>query len=228
MLSLKYLLITLGIATFVGYTAFVLYNLYRFIQYQRDLDAGGTEVPTAKPNLDWQPPGKLMGLSILAILIGSSISVVPSGMAGVRVSQVSGTRPGTLYPGVHFVKPLLEYVVLYDIRDQVLSTASSKEPNKLDVSLKENKKPEVFIVQAREGLPIGLAITVRYHLDPRKLDYIQSNLPQPVEVEIVPPVVSSVFREVVPNYTMRELFATRREEIREIAADKITQKHADN
>jgi hypothetical protein len=99
MLSLKYLLITLGITTFAGCTAFVIYNLYRFIQYQRDLDAGGTEVPTTKPNLDWQRPGKLMGLSILAILIGSTISVVPSGMAGVRVSQVSGTRPGTLYPG---------------------------------------------------------------------------------------------------------------------------------
>ena len=43
-------------------------------------------------------------------------------------------------------------------------------------------------VQAKEGLTLGLAITVRYRLDPKRLDYIQSNLPRPVESEIVPPV----------------------------------------
>ena len=86
MLSLKYLLLTLGITTFIGCTAFVIYNLYRFIQYQRDLDSGGTEVPAAKPNLDWQRPGKLMGLSLVAILIGSSIAVVPSGTSRIAPS----------------------------------------------------------------------------------------------------------------------------------------------
>jgi len=73
-------------------------------------------------------------------------------------------------------------------------------------------------------LSIGLAITVRYKFDPAKLDYIHANLPQPVEKEIVPPVVSSVFRELAPNYTVREVFATKREEIRQSAADRITRK----
>jgi regulator of protease activity HflC (stomatin/prohibitin superfamily) len=87
-----------------------------------------------------------------------------------------------------------------------------------------NKKPDTFSVQSKEGLSIGLAITVRYRLDPRKLDFIHANLPQPVEKKIVPPVVSSVFRELAPNYTVREVFATKREEIRQSAADRITRK----
>jgi regulator of protease activity HflC (stomatin/prohibitin superfamily) len=72
---------------------------------------------------------------------------------------------------------------------------------------------------------VGIVI-VRYRLDPKHLDYIQANLPQPVEKEIVPSVVASAWRELVPNYTVRDVFATRREEIRRKAADVITQKLA--
>jgi len=90
----------------------------------------------------------------------------------------------------------------------------------------KNRKPDAFTVQSKEGLTIGLAITVRYKLDPKRLDFIHANLPQPVEKEIVPPVVSSVFRELAPNYTVREVFATRREEIRKTAGDRIAQKLA--
>ena len=39
------------------------------------------------------------------LLISAGIVIVPSGMAGVRVSQTKGTLAGTLYPGVHFVVP---------------------------------------------------------------------------------------------------------------------------
>ena len=77
-------------------------------------------------------------------------------------------------------------------------------------------------MQAREGLSVGLAVTVRYRIDPRRLDYIQANLPQPVDDQIVAPVVTSVFREVAPNYIVRDLFATKREEFRSRAAQEIT------
>ena len=87
-------------------------------------------------------------------------------------------------------------------------------------------KSEPLKVQAKEGLTLGLAITVRYRLDPKRLDYIQSNLPQPVEKEIVPSVVASAWRELVPNYTVRDVFAAKREEVRKRAADVITHKLA--
>src|SRR5438270_290752 len=61
------------------------------------------------------------------LLVAFSIVVVPSGMAGVRVSQMSGTLPGTLYPGVHFVMPLVEDVALFDTRDQVFTTRASED-----------------------------------------------------------------------------------------------------
>jgi len=50
------------------------------------------------------------------------------------------------------------------------------------------------------------------------------NLPQPVETEIVPPVVASAWRELAPNYTVREIFSSKRGEVREKAAEGITRK----
>jgi len=77
-------------------------------------------------------------------------------------------------------------------------------------------------VQAREGLNIGLAVSVRYRLDPQRLDSIHRNLPQPVGEQVVAPVVSTIYRQLAPNYITREIFATKREELRTTAADAIT------
>lgn len=232
MLALKYLLIVIGTGLIAGAVAFVIYNLQQLRTYRRQRAAVPPETPVdlPEPLLDWSRLKYMGGAAVGLLLIAPTIHVVPSGMAGVRVSQISGTRPGPLYPGVHFTKPLVESVALYDMRDQVLTTSSTREEAKPVIDSKavraKEEKGEVFIVQAREGLPIGLAISVRYRLDPKRLDYIHANLPQPVEKEIVPPVVASVFREIAPNFTMRELFSSRREEIRRTAAERITAKLA--
>jgi regulator of protease activity HflC (stomatin/prohibitin superfamily) len=107
-------------------------------------------------------------------------------------------------------------VELFNIRDRVFSTALAEDP----------KKTDILRVQTKEGLSVVLAVTVRFKLDPSKLSYIYSNLPQPVEDEIVPPTVASSFREAAPNYTVREIFATRREEMARAVAGRITQKLA--
>jgi regulator of protease activity HflC (stomatin/prohibitin superfamily) len=145
-------------------------------------------------------------------------------MAGVRVSQTSGTLPGALYPGAHFVVPLAESIVLFDTRDQLFTTGAIEDVGGAGSGKGTRSQP--LNVQAKEGLTLGLSITVRYRLDPKRLDYIQSNMPQPIEKEIVPAVVASAWRELVPNYTVRDVFAAKREEVRKRASDVITQKLA--
>jgi regulator of protease activity HflC (stomatin/prohibitin superfamily) len=149
------------------------------------------------------------------LLAGASITIVPSGMADVLVSQISGVAPGTLYPGVHLVVPFVQGIALYDIRDQVFTTVASDDPK---------SKAEVLKIQTKEGLPLGLAVSIRYRLDPKRLAYIHANMSQPVDQELVPAVVASVFRQIVPGYLVRDVFAGMREEVRQRAADAITRK----
>ncbi len=216
MLLLKFLLIAVGVGMFGGAAGVVAYDIYLAAQLRRLLARGaGPFEPAPGPErpIRWSVAGKLAALAWLPLLLGLSIVVVPDGSAGVRVSQISGVRPGTLYPGVHFVLPFVERVAIYDLREHVFSTAVAEDPK---------KKAQVLRVQAREGLSIGLAVTIRYRLDPRRLDYIHANLPQPVEGELVAPTVATVFREVAPDYIVREVFATRREELRQRTAQAIT------
>jgi regulator of protease activity HflC (stomatin/prohibitin superfamily) len=226
MLLLKYLLMITGWGLLGWAAAIALNNLNKVVQYHRQkrIHIAPEEKPAA-PHLDWTTAKWAFLGAWLPLILAAGIVVVPSGWGGIRVSQTSGTRPGTLYPGVHWVTPLVDSVVMYDLRDQVLTTSSGKDGmESLSESDAKNRKAADFTVQSREGLSIGLAITVRYKLDPKRLDFIHANLPQPVEREIVPPVVAATFRELAPNYTVRDVFATRREEIRQLAADHITRK----
>jgi regulator of protease activity HflC (stomatin/prohibitin superfamily) len=159
----------------------------------------------------------LAAAGCMLILPALSIVVVPSGMAGVRVSQLSGTLGGTLYPGTHLMMPLIHRVEMFNVRDQLFTTVPTEAPKQVEPVLK---------VYSREGLPLGLGISVRFQLDPQRLRYVQSTLPQPVETEIMPPVVANAFRQTIASYMVRDVFSTKREEVRRIAADSITQKLA--
>jgi len=225
MIFLRYLLLWGGagmIAAAIGILTRDLYLATKHKQQAATAEAGQPSPPA--PFIHWRSAIALALLAWGPILLALGIVVVPSGMGGVRISQTNGTLPGTLYPGAHFLTPLAESIVLFDTRDQLFTTGAVEDGKML--AGKRVPADELLNVQAKEGLSLGLAITVRYRLDPKHLDYIQANLPQPIEKEIVPAVVASAWRELVPNYTVREVFATRREEIRKKAADTITQKLA--
>jgi regulator of protease activity HflC (stomatin/prohibitin superfamily) len=223
MLFLKSMLIVSGIAMMIVAAGILGYDLYLQARYRRESEAGVTPAGP-QPKVAWRASMALVLLAWGPILMALSIVVVPSGTAGVRVSETKGTLAGALYPGVHLVPPLIESVVLFDSRDQLFTTGAPEDGAK--GRTETGAKFEPLKLQAKEGLTLALAITVRYRLDSKRLDFILTNLPQPVEKEIVPQVVASVWRDLVPNYTVREVFAVKREEIRRRAARAITERLA--
>jgi regulator of protease activity HflC (stomatin/prohibitin superfamily) len=221
MLALKFLLMILGFGLFSSAAILVAYDVYvaarlRWLLKQTGTEGGVEAITPATVGpfgpLRWKLALHLALAGILPVLLALSLVVVPDGSAGIRVSQFSGVRPVTLSPGVHLVTPLIDSIVLYDTREQVFSTNASASPI---------ATAEVLTVQAREGLNIGLAVSVRYRLDPSKLASIHQNLPQPIGEQVVGPVVSATYRQLSPNYLTREIFALKREELRTQAADAI-------
>ena len=224
MLFLKYLLVGVGILMFVVAAGILTYDFYLLLAYRRARLgplSDAASAPPPPPVVRWRTSVAFAMLAWAPLLISAAIVFVPSGTAGVRVSQTQGTLAGTLYPGVHVVVPLAERVELFNTRDQVFTSGLSEES-----LAKGAAKGEPLNVQAKEGLTLGLAITVRYQVDPKHLDYIQANLPQPLEREIVPPVVATAWRELVPAYTVREVFSTKREEVRQRASEIIRKRLA--
>jgi regulator of protease activity HflC (stomatin/prohibitin superfamily) len=214
MLFVKYLLSTIGFGFLLAAAGILIYDFYKMF---RPRAAGNDALPLENQPVRWRVAAQAAAAGFVILLMGISITVVPSGHAGVEISQWGGTLPGTLYPGVHWTVPLMEHVELFNIRDHVFSTNLTDDPK---------SKTGTMRVQTKEGLGVGLAVTVRFRLDPSKLSYIYSNLPQPVEEEIVAPTVASIFRQEAPNYTVKEMFSNRREEMLRVVAAQISQRLA--
>jgi regulator of protease activity HflC (stomatin/prohibitin superfamily) len=227
MVFLKFMLMLLCFGLLVSAAGAILYDLFlafelgRLLRRGQQREQGSADSPAGaapgavlpRRTIRWHTSAKLALMGALAGLLGRSILVVPDGQAAIRISQISGILPGTLYPGTHLTVPLAEHARFFDLRDRVFRTAA------LGV---RGQKLEVLDVQAREGLQIGLGVRVRYRMDPSKLGYIEANLPAPVDDEIVAPVVLNTFQMLAPNYVVREVYATKREEFRAKAAQTIT------
>ena len=242
MLALKYLLIVAGAGMLVAALAITLYDLWVVFDRRRrpgEPPSFGDDWKAALPGSEPDSPGESgaaggtekqpvrwrlsLGLALgacLPLLLATGLVVIPAGMGGVRVSQMRGTLPGTLYSGTHFVPPLMESVQLFDLRDKLFTAGLAEGSAEKKAAL----ATQPLDVQSKEGLDIGLAITVRYRLDPHRLDYVESHLPQPVDSEIVPAIVASAWRDLAPAYTVREIFSSERETVRQQAAGVITKK----
>ena len=221
MLALRMFLMIAGMLMLAAAAGIPLYGLWRRMEYTRRKASGDETVQEPEP-IAWRGPVALAIVACLPLLVAGSIVVVPSGMGGVRISQIGGTEPGTLYPGVHFITPMVDNVQLFDLRDHMFQAGMMPEGAKGTV------QKAGLEVQSREGLNIGLGVTVRYRLDPNKLASVQAHLPQPADKELVPPVVASAWRELAPQYTVREIFSSKREEVRSKASAIITRKLAND
>ena len=144
-----------GAAGTVIYDIFLAFELNRILRRgERSSDAtppGETQVratgfPRPRRVIRWNAAAKLVPIAAVLGLLGSSILVVPDGQAAVRISQISGVRPGTLYAGTHLIFPLVDRVAFFDVRDRVFSTAA--------IGVRGGNEG-VLVVQAHEGLAVG-------------------------------------------------------------------------
>jgi regulator of protease activity HflC (stomatin/prohibitin superfamily) len=205
MVMLRLAVIAGGIGMLAAAAALVAVDLYRSFVLGRD-------VPPR-----WGHAGRLAALACTLLLPALAIVVVPTGTAGVRVSQLYGTRPGTVYSGTHIVVSLVQHLEMFDLRDRIYATNPIETPRTTDSVLK---------VYSREG-PGGRSQPDRaYQLDPQRLSYIQRTLPQPIQAEILPPVVANVLRQTISEYIVRDVFSAKREEVRCRAADAMTRQLA--
>src|SRR6202162_6377873 len=103
MLALKYLSITCGLGMMVAAVCILTYDLYRELLYRRALETPGGSVGAAPVVVRWRTSLALAMLAWGPLLIAFSIVVVPSGTAGVRGSQGSGTGGGRGFSRARFM-----------------------------------------------------------------------------------------------------------------------------
>ena len=123
MFALKWLLMAAGVAMFGTAAGVVAYDVYLAMQFQKLMGSGepgaAEKAGTSRP-IRWTLAAKIFGWAWAPLLLALSLAVVPEGSGGVRISQISGVQPGTLYPGLHLVMPFVQRIAVYDLRDHLI------------------------------------------------------------------------------------------------------------
>src|ERR1700730_12652863 len=130
MFVMKWLLMAAGIAMFGTAAGVVAYDVYLAMQFQRLMGAGGPgtaeKAGTRRP-IRWTLAAKIFGWAWAPVLLALSVTMVPEGSGGVRISQISGVQQRTLYPGLQLVVPFVQRVAVYDLRDHLFTTNAAPD-----------------------------------------------------------------------------------------------------
>jgi regulator of protease activity HflC (stomatin/prohibitin superfamily) len=190
------------------------------VQAVRSSLAGGVGrlMSTVRGRAEGAPPLKLGRLGLLLGVVGGAgylmfthppVHTMAPGHVGVRVNQLTGSvttvREGALWmlPGVHSLRELTLF-------EQVYKPAANGDAP----------------FQSMEGLALGVDLSVRYALDPARMDAIAKALPPDINSAIVEPAVQGVIYKIFTRYTVREIFSSKRAEIQQLIEVELKPKLA--
>lgn len=141
----------------------------------------------------------LVGLGGWALYQHPPLQAVEQGEVGVRLNRLTGAY-SPVGEGSVLVLPGLQSLRVYSLRDQSFRPAAG-----------EGASP----FQTVEGLSIGVDVTVRYALDPARIQQLAQFAPDEVGPQRVAPQVNSVLYKTLARYSVREIFSGKRDEIRQ-------------
>jgi prohibitin 2 len=149
----------------------------------------------------------------LAILV-SFIRVVPVGHALVIFWIIPKTY-SVAREGINFIPPLITNTSLYDLRriDYTMSSMSEEGRRK--------GSDDALWAPTREGLQVGLDLTVWYRVAPERVFDIHRLIGPDFEEKVVRPAIRSIVRMSMSGYSIMDIYSNKREEIQDEIYKKI-------
>jgi regulator of protease activity HflC (stomatin/prohibitin superfamily) len=132
------------------------------------------------------------GFGILAL--AQCLTVIPAGHVGL-IDFFGSVSSRTLHPGINFVNPLARIVKM---------------------SIKTQEIKEVMDVPSREGLTVGLEVSILYHLNPEKAPLVYKTVGLDYPHVIIEPQFRSVTRGVTAEYDAKALYTSEREHLSQL------------
>ncbi len=146
-------------------------------------------------------------LVILAILLFSSFTTVPSGHRGVLI-QLGAVKPTVLEEGINFKIPFIQAVIPMEVR--VKKAEDSQAASTKDLQT------------------VKTTIAVNYHLEPNAVNKVYQEIGLDYENRIIDPAISEALKAVTSLYQADELISKRdevSEKVKEALAQKISKYH---
>lgn len=146
---------------------------------------------------------------MLIFIIPGFVTIVDAGEVGVY-SLFGQVNDDPFYPGIKFKVPFAK-VIKMSTRTQDYTMTSIEEDS--DYLTSTSGSNDAIEARAKDGARIWLDITVLYSLQSENAPNIYKTLGVNYSEKVVRPVIRSSIRGVAANYTVPEIYSTKREEI---------------
>jgi len=146
--------------------------------------------------------------------------IINEGERGIKVTT-GKYEPIPLEPGLHFVMPIIQRIILVDTKVRIINYKSMNkrlsDGTKYDDGIMT--KPPITVLDKR-GLPVTIELTVQYQLNKTYASLTISKWGVSWEEKIINPVVRDIVRNVVGGYDAESL-PIKRNEIAKLIDTKI-------
>ena len=151
--------------------------------------------------------GGIIVLIIIGVIVGSAVSIVDAGFRGVLLhwNAVELNQP-PLEEGLHFIVPFQDSVVPIEVRTLKYTKSTTSASQDLQT--------------------VSTEITVNYHPEPTRVNYLYKEVGLDYENRIIQPTVEEVVKQVTANYNAEELI-TKRPQVKQDIQNEITARLAD-
>lgn len=140
-----------------------------------------------------------VGIIFTVLSVAQTVAVVPAGHVGV-IDVFGNVSERTLKPGINFVNPFANIV---------------------EFSIKTQEIKETSQVPSKEGLSVGLEISLLYKLDPEMADDVYRTIGADYLNIILVPLFRSVTRGVTAEYEAKALYTSEREVLGQQISDVL-------
>lgn len=160
----------------------------------------------------------ILAAAAVLLLIIQSVVIVQAGTVGV-VKRLGAVR-SELKPGMHFIIPLVDHVVLYPTIKKTYEASDIPQESKADY-------PDIIVsALTSDGQQIKLGLTARFMIQPGKAAWILQNLG--TESEFVEKVVKTEIRgsgrRVPTRFAAYDLYTKKSYEAQQALFDEIKPK----
>jgi regulator of protease activity HflC (stomatin/prohibitin superfamily) len=162
-------------------------------------------------------------VAILLTVVSAGLIFIRPEFRGVVLSALSprGYRDQPLSPGLRWVVPYFEQVLLYPISRQTYTMSIAAQEGQI-------QGDDSITARTLDGQEIFLDASVIYAIDPADVVSVHIDWQNRYQDELVRPLARGVMRDAVSQYKVEEVVSTKRAELTQSIRDEMERKMAEN
>ena len=161
--------------------------------------------------------------AVLFSSISSGVVFINASERGVVISAVSpkGYRDTALDPGLHWIVPFLESVTTYSVARQTYTMSST--PNEGAVTGNDS-----ITALTSDGQEVNVDASVIFEIDALKVIPLHLTWQDRYTDDLIRPMARGTIRDAFSQYTVEQVYSSKRAELTTVISDQLTKKLGDN